>query len=94
MLDPKVRKFLKNEKGAFFTEFMAPDVHGVYQFKVHFNQPGYTWINTATEVSVRPFRHNQYERFLPCAYPYYISVFLTILGFLIFSFYFLYHKDT
>eukprot|EP00358_Blepharisma_japonicum_P000421 CAMPEP_0202946426 /NCGR_PEP_ID=MMETSP1395-20130829/9223_1 /ASSEMBLY_ACC=CAM_ASM_000871 /TAXON_ID=5961 /ORGANISM="Blepharisma japonicum, Strain Stock R1072" /LENGTH=312 /DNA_ID=CAMNT_0049647021 /DNA_START=151 /DNA_END=1086 /DNA_ORIENTATION=- len=43
MLDPKIRKYLSNNNGLYYTEFVAPDVHGVYQFKVHFNQPGYTW---------------------------------------------------
>ena len=94
MLDPKVRKYLKSKNGSFFTKFKVPDVHGIYQFKVKINEPGFTWIETATKVTVRPYKHNQFERFLTCAYPYYASVFASMGGFLVFSFYFLYHKNT
>ena len=94
MLDPKIRTYLTFKSPSHFTIFRAPDVHGVYQFKYHFHQQGYSWIDTATKVTVRPYKHDKYERFLPCAYPYYTSVFASIGGFLIFSFLFLYHKNT
>lgn len=45
------------------------------------------------QVSVRPLQHTQYERFIPSAYPYYISSFSMMGGVFIFSFVFLYHKD-
>ena len=93
MLDPKIRKYLTFKSGSLFTRFKAPDVHGVYQFKVSMHEPGYSWVDTASKVTVRPYKHNQFERFLTCAYPYYGSVFTSMTGFLIFSFYFLYHKD-
>ena len=44
------------------------------------------------QVSVRPFRHNEFERFLTAAYPYYASVLSTMAAFFIFSLVFLYHK--
>ncbi len=44
------------------------------------------------QVSVRPFRHNEFERFLVAAYPYYMSVFSTMAAFFVFGFAFLYHK--
>ena len=94
MLDPKIRKYLSYAHPSHFTTFQAPDVHGVYQFKFYFHEPGYSWINTATKATIRPYKHDKYERFLPCAYPYYSSVFASIGGFLVFSFLFLYHKDT
>lgn len=94
MLEPKIRKYLTFTSGSLFTKFKAPDVHGVYQFKVTLHEPGYSWIETANKATVRPYMHNQFERFLPCAYPYYASVFASMGGFLIFSFYFLYHKET
>ena len=93
MLDPKLRNYLKNQGKTYSLEFKVPDMQGAYQFNVRYNQPGYTWINTATEVAVRPPRHDENERFLGCALPYYSSVFATITGFVVFSFYFLYHKD-
>jgi oligosaccharyltransferase complex subunit beta len=43
-------------------------------------------------VPVRPFKHNEYERFLVAAYPYYASGFSTMAAFFVFGFFFLYHK--
>ncbi|OMJ92802.1 hypothetical protein SteCoe_4342 [Stentor coeruleus] len=94
MLEPKIRKYLEFKNGSLVTHFRAPDIHGVYQFKVFLNNPGFSWIESATKVTVRPYKHNQFERFLPCAYPYYASVFASMSGFVVFSFYFLYHKNT
>ena len=94
MLEPKIRKYLEFKDGSLVAKFKAPDVHGVYQFKVFLYEPGYSWIETATKVTVRPYKHNQIERFLLCAYPYYASVFASMGGFLVFSFYFLYNKNS
>ena len=44
------------------------------------------------QVSVRPYRHNEFERFLVAAYPYYMSVFSTMAAFFVFGIVFLYHK--
>lgn len=93
MLDARIRKYLKGDKGTFSIEFIVPDVHGVYQFRTKFRELGYSWISTADQVVVRHLRHDQFPRFLDCALPYYTSVFASIIGFLVFSFFFLYHKD-
>jgi oligosaccharyltransferase complex subunit beta len=94
MLEPKIRKYLQFSSGSLSAKFRAPDVHGVYQFKTFLHEPGYTWIETASKATVRPYKHNQFERFLMCATPYYSSVFASISGFVIFSFSFLYHKSS
>lgn len=44
------------------------------------------------QVPVRPFKHNEYERFLLCAYPYYASAFSTMVAFFLMGFFYLYHK--
>ncbi len=44
------------------------------------------------QVPVRPFKHNEYERFLECAYPYYTSALSMMLGFFVLGFFYLYHK--
>lgn len=44
------------------------------------------------QVPVRPFKHNEYERFLVCAYPYYASALSMMAGFFVLGFYFLYTK--
>ncbi|CAB4069596.1 WBP1 [Lepeophtheirus salmonis] len=43
--------------------------------------------------SVRPLRHDQYERFILSAYPYYASAFSMMFGVFVFGFVFLHHKE-
>lgn len=94
-IDPFVRTFLvPNEAGVFHVAFTVPDVYGVFQFKVDYNRVGYTHLYSSTQVSVRPFLHTEYERFIPSAYPYYASAFSMMGGVFVFSIVFLYHKDT
>ena len=45
------------------------------------------------QVSVRPYEHTQFERFIPSAFPYYISAFSMMFGLCIFSLVFLHHKE-
>jgi len=94
MLDPYVRVPLKSKgDGNFSVEQRLPDVYGVFTFKVDYQRPGYTPLDAITRVPVRPFRHDQYERFIPAAYPYYAGAFSMLGGLFIFSIVFLYHKD-
>ncbi|GBM62824.1 Dolichyl-diphosphooligosaccharide--protein glycosyltransferase subunit [Araneus ventricosus] len=92
-IDPFVRTALKKKGKKYVAEFKLPDVYGVYKFKVDYNRMGYTHLFETTQVSVRPLQHTQYERFIPSAYPYYLSSFSMMFGVFIFSFVFLYHKD-
>jgi len=72
MLDPYIRTFLKsNPKGHYKATFKLPDVYGVFTFKVDYQKQGYTSLELITRTPVRPFRHNEYDRFIPTAYPYY-----------------------
>ncbi len=41
---------------------------------------------------MRPFKHNEYERFLFVAFPYYASALSTMLAFVALAGFFLYHK--
>ncbi|KAL4221286.1 hypothetical protein ACF0H5_019549 [Mactra antiquata] len=92
-IDPFVRTTLSNKNGLFKTTFKLPDVYGVYQFRVDYNRMGYTHLFSTTQVSVRPLQHTQYERFIPTAYPYYVSAFSMMFGVCLFSFVFLHFKD-
>ncbi|GIY67565.1 dolichyl-diphosphooligosaccharide--protein glycosyltransferase 48 kDa subunit [Caerostris darwini] len=93
-IDPFVRTTLKKKGKKYIAEFKLPDVYGVYKFKVDYNRMGYTHLFETTQVSVRPLQHTQYERFIPSAYPYYLSSFSMMFAVFIFGFVFLYHKDT
>lgn len=93
-IDPFVRTTLKQVKGGkYVAKFSIPDVYGVYQFKVDYDRVGYTHLYSSTQVSVRPLTHTQYERFIPSAYPYYISAFSMMIGTFVFSIVFLHFKD-
>jgi len=92
-LDPFVRTPLQNKNGVNSVDFTLPDVYGVFQFKVNYNRLGYTRIDNAVQVSVRPLRHNQYERFISTAYPYYFSSFSMMIGVSLLAFAVLYHQD-
>lgn len=93
-IDPFVRTVLKRgSDGLFRTQFKIPDVYGVFQLKVDYTGVGYTFLNSATQVSVRPLEHTQYERFIVSAYPYYASAFSMIAGVFVFSLMFLHYRD-
>ena len=93
-LDPFVRVTMDNVHGVQTAEFKLPDVYGVFQFKVNYNRLGFTKIDHVVQVSVRPLRHNQYERFITTAYPYYFSSFSMMIGASLLSFVVLYHSDS
>jgi len=81
MLDPYLRIPLKADKtGLFTTTFTAPDVYGVFSFKVDYHELGYTSLSLKTIQSVRPFRHDEYPRFIKTAYPYYLSSMIMLGG--------------
>ncbi|KOM50873.1 hypothetical protein LR48_Vigan08g170000 [Vigna angularis] len=93
MMSPYVLKTLStNGKGRYFTSFKVPDVYGVFQFKVEYEKLGYTSLSLSKQIPVRPFRHNEYERFIPAAYPYYGAAFSMMAGFFIFTAVHLYNK--
>ncbi|XP_022744954.1 dolichyl-diphosphooligosaccharide--protein glycosyltransferase 48 kDa subunit-like isoform X2 [Durio zibethinus] len=83
---------INDELGLYSTSFKVPDVYGVFQFKVEYQKLGYTSLSLSKQIPVRPYRHNEYERFIPAAYPYYGAAFSMMTGFFIFSFVHLYSK--
>lgn len=92
MLDPYIRTTLKqlptapdHHYGRFVAHVKLPDVYGVFTFKVNYKRAGLTYLLAEDVVAIRPFRHNEYPRFLTAAYPYYASVGSMIVGFLVFS---------
>ncbi len=93
LIDPYVCTFMKFSNNVHYVEFKLPDVYGVFQFKVDFQSIGYTHLYSATQVSVRPYEHTQYERFIPSAYPYYASAFSMMLGLFFFAIVFIHYKE-
>lgn len=95
MLDAYIRTTLTHDgNGKYHARFMLPDVPGIYALNVLYNRVGYSLLDVKNEIKVRPFAHNEYERFLDSAYPYYTAVTVTLVAFFIFSFLFLFEKRT
>ncbi|GAB5353013.1 hypothetical protein AAMO2058_000002000 [Amorphochlora amoebiformis] len=91
MLDPYIRTFMQYKSdGMYEATFKAPDRYGCFKFIVDYQRRGYTPIKIVEQISLRPFRHDEYERFLGVAYPYYASAFSMMAGFFVFGIYFLY----
>ena len=92
-IDPFVRQTMQHSAdGTYIARFKVPDVYGVYKFQVDYKREGLTYLFSSTQVSVRPLRHNEYERFIYSAYPYYLSAFLMMAYLYVFSFVYLYQK--
>ncbi|RKO91975.1 Dolichyl-diphosphooligosaccharide--protein glycosyltransferase subunit WBP1, partial [Blyttiomyces helicus] len=100
MLDPYIRATFKPHpvsKSAtaapYEATFKLPDTYGVFTFKVDYKRHGYSWLLESETVQVRPFRHNQYPRFLSAAYPYYANAISMMVAFFVFSAVFLYNRE-
>lgn len=98
MLDPHIRMYLsppqKGSKSSTYTaQFKSPDVYGVFKFKILHTRVGYNSLHMEELAPLRNFKHNDYERFIWCATPYYCSCLLVPLSVLLFSLRFLYHQE-
>lgn len=94
MLDAYVRaNMTADNNGKFSCTFTAPDDYGIFKFRVLYRRPGYSTIHSETKVSLRPFKHDEYERFILSAYPYYTSAAVMVGAFLSFSVLFLLTAD-
>lgn len=92
-IDPFVRQTMQRRSdGSYVAKFKVPDVYGVYKMEVDYKKDGLTYLFSSTQVSVRPLRHNEYERFIYSAYPYYLSAFLMMAYLYVFSFVYLYQQ--
>ena len=65
----------------YTTEFTVPDKYGIFKFRFAYRRHGFSVLHYEEEISIRPFKHDEYERFIPAAYPYYLSVFALISAF-------------
>ncbi|BFZ53118.1 oligosaccharyl transferase glycoprotein complex, beta subunit [Savitreella phatthalungensis] len=101
MLDPYIRKTFDRptgkdvtaESARYETVLTLPDHYGVFHFKVNYKRPGLSYIEERSQVTIRHYRHDEYPRFLTAAYPYYTGTAVTCLGFLVFSFLWLYGAE-
>jgi oligosaccharyltransferase complex subunit beta len=94
MMDPYVRIPLEHKgNGKYAVEFKLPDVYGIFDFKLQYSNVGYSSLEIIEPVTVHPFNHNEYPRFLFVAYPYYTAVALNMGAFFVFGLLFLFTKS-
>uniref|UniRef100_A0A183SQC0 Dolichyl-diphosphooligosaccharide--protein glycosyltransferase 48 kDa subunit n=1 Tax=Schistocephalus solidus TaxID=70667 RepID=A0A183SQC0_SCHSO len=92
-IDPFIRRTLPHKGNKYEVQMKLPDVYGVFKLVVDYHRTGYTHLFTSNQISVRPFTHTQYERFIISAYPYYASAISMMAGVSVFSFVYLYLRD-
>lgn len=91
MLDPHVRQPLEPlGNGTLRLRFTVPDVYGVFKYSLDHAAAGYSYLTLQRVVPVRPFKHDEYDRFLVAAYPYYASALSTMAAFFVAGLAFLY----
>ncbi|KAJ1985343.1 oligosaccharyl transferase glycoprotein complex, beta subunit [Dimargaris cristalligena] len=99
MLDPYVRQTLEAESrtgtAAVYSQIIdLPDVYGVFTFKVDFLRRGLSHVKHTDVVPILPFKHNEYDRYLVSAYPYYISAGSLMVSFLVFCGIWIFNGDS
>ncbi|KAA8495499.1 Dolichyl-diphosphooligosaccharide--protein glycosyltransferase 48 kDa subunit [Porphyridium purpureum] len=101
MLNPYIRARLvplvsesSGESASMHANLTIPDVIGIYKFEIAYVRTGYSHVALMENVNVRPFWHNEYERFIPQAYPYYASAFVMMGSLIVFTAVVLYGKPT
>ena len=94
MLDPHVRlNLVPSSTGLHSVRFKSPDVYGIFKFEFDYNRKGYNALHVERQATLRNYRHDDYERFIFGAAPYYVSSFVSAIGVVVFSVLFL-HCDS
>lgn len=91
MMDAWVRKRLVYDgNGSYSADIRVPDQIGVYKFVIEYFRAGVSPIMVSEVVPVRPYLHNEYERFIGMATPYYVASFSMLIGVFLLSIVILY----
>lgn len=88
---------LNTETAAVFsTNFVLPDQHGIFNFKVNYKRPFLTYIEEKVTVSVRHMAHDEWPRsyVISGAWPWISGIGATVTGFLGFCAVWMYSKPT
>lgn len=97
MIDPYIRTDFPMTKtpGNYNVRIQVPDNMGIFKFVVGYHklgEKGVSNLDWSQAVSVRPFRHDEHDRFLWVASPYYLAAASIMAAFVLFSGLFLYSK--
>lgn len=94
MLDPYYQVVLERmeqrgtpayeQRATYAYKFRTPQRLGIFRFIVEYMRHGLTFVDEQSQVSVIQWRHDAFPRYLRRAYPFYLTVFLLMVGFLLF----------
>ncbi|KII66794.1 Dolichyl-diphosphooligosaccharide--protein glycosyltransferase 48 kDa subunit [Thelohanellus kitauei] len=65
-----------SSNGVYTARLFTPDFIGIYGLRTYYHHTGYTTLDHQVKIIIRPRRHNDYQRFIFGAYPYYATAFL------------------
>jgi len=94
MLDPHLRVPLKMStdheahstfQRTYTATFKLPDRHGVFTLYLDHRRQGFSFLEHKLQISITPLRHDEYERFILGAYPYYLTAASMVLAWLAFA---------
>ena len=93
MLDPHLRVPLipstalsshSSTNTTYTATFRLPDQHGVFTLLVDHRRQGMSWLEHKMQMSITPLRHDEYERFITGAWPFYATAASTVIAWLLF----------
>lgn len=75
MMNVQLRKNFdsRDESGCLTAQIYLPNRPAIYTLRVRHLRPGLSLLSTEQKILLRPKRHDEYARFLPVAWPYYVS---------------------
>ena len=102
MLDPYYQVILERvekpgtpeyERTSTYTyAFRTPQRLGIFKFMIEYWRYGFSFLEVEQEVAVIQWRHDGFPRYLTRAYPFYVTVFVLMGGFFIFTISFLFSE--
>uniref|UniRef100_A0A6G3MI45 Dolichyl-diphosphooligosaccharide--protein glycosyltransferase 48 kDa subunit (Trinotate prediction) n=1 Tax=Henneguya salminicola TaxID=69463 RepID=A0A6G3MI45_HENSL len=66
----------QTSNGVYTARFFSPDFIGTYGLRTRYRKIGYTPLDHQMKIIIRPRRHNDYDRFIFGAWPYYLTAFI------------------
>ena len=94
MLDAWTRAFMETDgSGRFWVRTKLPDQKGIYKLRVLYRRPLRSVVEMTTPITLRPLHHNEYDRFILSAYPYYTASFTLMAAVFVFLVLFLRSPD-
>lgn len=80
----------------FGTDFITPDQHGIFNFRINYKRPFYTYVDEKNTVSVRHMAHDEWPRsyVISGAWPWISGIGATVTGFVLFCLVWVYSKPT